>query len=579
MITNELVDYIKKELSLGTSYDALRTKIIKTGWEPEDFNEAMRALHPEPLKVQEPVMKPAAPMQPVQPPIAAPVVARPITPHIEPIRIEPKTPISMPVAPASPIAAPSGLYQSTQTQTQPQFQPQSIAQYTPAPEIFQTHTSPKRKILLIIIIVIGLFLIAGAVYGYVGGYFQSLTTVTTKAFEASHEAKTASFQMTATVDTSGVQTEGEQTAIPGLSKIFTLTMQGASDGTNPDDLKFDNIVSFDAGSINGELDMRRVSGMLYGNLTKAPSIGFVSLAPFQNKWFSFPSATANDPTVSSMLPAGTVDPSAFNSLTKAQQDHIYEMAQNAHFITITKRLSPEKINGVLAYHFVFDLDREGMKSYIENVGGYIRSSNSANPALASFDPESFAMALDQVKDFNGEAWIGVWDHLPYKLSAHFGIAEKGNESAGQIKVSITTLFSDWNKPVVITAPSDSVPFQTFVSSILQQMGMSPEAANSVATSQVSPIDGQKEAALANMRAQAALFYDSNHNSYTSVCTSSRGLLPIAKSLPAGSDYKCKSNSSAWVSSVNIDAGGYYCVDSIGAAGNMAKAPTGFSCGK
>ncbi len=84
-------------------------------------------------------------------------------------------------------------------------------------------------------------------------------------------------------------------------------------------------------------------------------------------------------------------------------------------------------------------------------------------------------------------------------------------------------------------------------------------------------DAAVKSNLANARAEAELFYDSNNNTYTGVCGTGAANT-IGDSVAAAADAvgttttgACNANATAWAASVGLKAGGYYCVDSSGNA--------------
>jgi len=82
-------------------------------------------------------------------------------------------------------------------------------------------------------------------------------------------------------------------------------------------------------------------------------------------------------------------------------------------------------------------------------------------------------------------------------------------------------------------------------------------------------DAAIKSGLANMRAQAELYYDSQSpNSYSSLCTEPSGLAGMLSSVGtnAGSAASCFSSSTSWAASAALKAGGGYCVDSTGYSG-------------
>jgi prepilin-type N-terminal cleavage/methylation domain-containing protein len=84
-------------------------------------------------------------------------------------------------------------------------------------------------------------------------------------------------------------------------------------------------------------------------------------------------------------------------------------------------------------------------------------------------------------------------------------------------------------------------------------------------------DAAVKSNLNNARAQAELFYDSNGNTYASVCVSGTNNISTmyngANSANGGttSDADCNSNATAWAAAAQLvsNTAQYYCVDSTG----------------
>jgi len=81
--------------------------------------------------------------------------------------------------------------------------------------------------------------------------------------------------------------------------------------------------------------------------------------------------------------------------------------------------------------------------------------------------------------------------------------------------------------------------------------------------------------LANARAQAELFYDSNTaapNTYTGVCTGAGGITQnISAAGTAGSGSSCVSSATEWLGIATLkNSEGYYCVDYTGYSGTTTK---------
>ncbi len=84
-------------------------------------------------------------------------------------------------------------------------------------------------------------------------------------------------------------------------------------------------------------------------------------------------------------------------------------------------------------------------------------------------------------------------------------------------------------------------------------------------------DAAIKSSINNARAQAEIFYDSNSNSYTNLCTAAGGIAPMetgAANAAGGVGFTaCGSTATAWALKGRMvsNNGQYYCVDSTGAA--------------
>jgi prepilin-type N-terminal cleavage/methylation domain-containing protein len=100
-------------------------------------------------------------------------------------------------------------------------------------------------------------------------------------------------------------------------------------------------------------------------------------------------------------------------------------------------------------------------------------------------------------------------------------------------------------------------------------------------------DAAVKSNLANARAEAELFYDSNNSSYNGVCANTATANVIGDSVQAaitasGSGAlatSCYTNGTAWAAQVPLKTAGSYCVDSTGTATTSASALviTDFNC--
>ena len=64
MITKEVLEYLRAEISRGTPQDVIKNNIIKTGWTESDYAEMLEALNPKPTAPVATVVTPSVVAQP-----------------------------------------------------------------------------------------------------------------------------------------------------------------------------------------------------------------------------------------------------------------------------------------------------------------------------------------------------------------------------------------------------------------------------------------------------------------------------------------------------------------------------------
>ncbi len=331
---------------------------------------------------------------------------------------------------------------------------------------------------LIIAIVLLLLLAGGGAYAYYSGAFISLSRLTAEAMDSARSAHSAAYDTTATIDLSEITDAagGLSQLVPGVAGgKLSLTTTGLYDVSDPENTKGSSFISINLGSLSLAAEIRVLNDTLYAELTNAPVIAFFPmLSSYQNKWISFPYKGQNGQVTGNPLSSSLgIDTGIMSKLSPDQKDHVYQMLRNASLLKTVKRFSPEEIGGALSYHFSFDLDQAGIAAYLQSLKSYINDIGKNDSVLSSFDPTSLAKELAKIKDFKGEIWIGRQDHLPHKLTLTFGV-NPDETKPGQIKVNVVSILSDWNKPVAVVAPADSVPFETFVSNMMPSPVKAPQ---------------------------------------------------------------------------------------------------------
>jgi hypothetical protein len=281
MINQQLLDFIKQQLSLGLPKEKITQDLLNNGWNASDVEEGFNTIAPKP--------------------IATPV-------YVPPAYTSPAMPVT------------------------PTIQPQNIEQ-----TVFIKPTHKIKKIAYFVLILILIGGLGGAAYAYYAGAFVSLPSLVSQSIDSVRKATSATYDTTISIDFSGVKsiTSSLGQLFGGVStSTATITAQGSYDSSNTNNKKASSVISINVGVFSLGAEIRVLNNTLYGVLTKTPTIAFIpTLSSLQNKWFSVPYTATDGTTVNNPLSSiSMMNSSIIDKLTADQQEHIYEMTRDAHFL-------------------------------------------------------------------------------------------------------------------------------------------------------------------------------------------------------------------------------------------------------
>lgn len=584
MVNKVLIDYIHSEFERGIPKETIRQMLIESGWQIADIDAGETIVYTSPNPLPTNPVSSVAPSQPLQQPVH---IQRPIQ---QAVQQQTTQPIQQPIQKPNLAAALEAHRQKTAQTFQPmrptmQFpmdqttqpaaaqpttsQPISVqhidAKYRTAEPIvtMQQHVPKKSKwrFAKVFVVILLILISGGAAYGYYTGYFEPSAQVSGNIVTAMTEAKSVSFDIAIDSDMSQVKIENDMLSMmPGFAPTMSFMAQGVYDKSQVDNTISNAVLSFSAGTfvIGGET--RFSNKNLYIKATALPMIPLFDLATYKDQWLSIPfDQTASDvSTAQASIPLiGTtiVNAATLSNLSLEQKQHITEMAENGNFITVTKRFLPQKVGDVLVQHFAFTINTEAISQFLLELSAY-----------AAIDTAPTRESISSMRNFVGEAWIGKADHLPYKITAAFD-SQEGTDPTSIAKTTFTLLFKDWNVPIAVETPVDSLPFSQFLE-------------KSLSDAQNQAIDDNIRTTIADLRAEAESYFDGNNLSYKNFCKS-----PAYSDLltnMSSEDQKttgCRDSVAAYVTYTKLSAatGLYFCSDSTGTSIELAKPPTGLVC--
>lgn len=538
MINDQLLRYIRHQLSLSATTETISNNLKSQGWTDEDLAEAFHAIGPA-AGAPAPVSAAAPQSSPVSSPMPS------MTPNAVPLQAQAAQPVFSTLPPAT------------------MFPP--VDSFKPAHK--------NRKVVSLVLALILIIIAGGGAYAYYSGAFVSLSSLTSGAMDKARSVTSVKYDVTLNVDIAEAEdvVAGLMPILGSSATKFRLTVTGATDMADTENPKNSSVISLNLGSISSQAEMRLVENMFYAKLAKAPAFGILPIpmvSSYENKWFSVPYNKSTPGVLSNPFSAPS-DLSDDEKITPAQKERLYQIAKSARLIRQTAKLSSEEIGGESSHHFGFDLDREGIISYLDSLKEYVNQVGKNDSELSVFDPTDFGEELDKIKDFQGEIWIGKNDKLVHKITASFAVLSDPAKDE-KIKLNLAAIFSDYNQPVSIVAPKDSVPFDTFFSGIMEE---------SLSTSQQKGREAAIKASMSMIRAEAELFW-SDLNGYSDFCLSKR-LKDLRTNIEGsgGSGFVCRATKDAFAAGVKFSGspGSNWCTDSTGANKATATLPSGTVC--
>jgi len=314
-------------------------------------------------------------------------------------------------------------------------------------------------------IIIPIILILGGFVVYASGYFITPSKLFSNWINLSKENTSLSFDFNLNIDASQIKFDNIiESSEMYKYKDINFNMKGDSDYSDLNNVKFNSSLSLKAADVEAGINLKMKNESFYISLSKAPNIGFFSLKPFENKWVVVPikdhsGGFAGNPLLS-MLP---VDADLFSNITDEQNKKVEEIIKKASFVKITKRHLPSIIDGSLFYHFEYDLDRDGIVSFMKEMAIYLDELNHGDIKTNDIANDDYNKIFTYIKNFKGEAWIGIFNKLPYKMTMDMEVVNPEKQDGGVAKVELSVIYTNWNKPVLFEIPTNTITIEDLIS--------------------------------------------------------------------------------------------------------------------
>jgi hypothetical protein len=193
----------------------------------------------------------------------------------------------------------------------------------------------------------------------------------------------------------------------------SITLSDSGKGTIDDEDVRESDVQTEIGvSISGDtldqdisigLEVRRVDGTTYLQLTEAPTISFFSLEPFANKWLIFdPKETLSGFGVGKDEIKEAEE--KVNDIKEEEERIIIEALRNGSLYSITDVLSDEVVNDADSYHYAFTANKEGVISLSVEIEKLVNEEEMSEERIEE-RREEMREVLNQFSEISGDIWI------------------------------------------------------------------------------------------------------------------------------------------------------------------------------
>lgn len=251
-----------------------------------------------------------------------------------------------------------------------------------------------------------------------------------------------------------------------------------------------------------EAEVRVTNGTGYLNLRSLPQLGMLDLSALEGRWIRMDSRSVQQATSSQMTPELPDTPS-----TKTQKE-IRTVIQNNPPITVQEQLGTNIVNGMSARGYAVTLDHENAIQLVRTINSIAKTRDDMTPMSAS-ELQEFENGLKRVS-LSGSVWIAdEGTKMPLRVQMRMQIDESvaegvqelfrdsmyaapieasmgGNATttqdsssmidSGTFEMNIT--FIDFDEPVQVTAPEDTMKLQEAAMMIFGQMFKGATAATS-----------------------------------------------------------------------------------------------------
>jgi hypothetical protein len=318
----------------------------------------------------------------------------------------------------------------------------------------------KKSFFVVTIIAVFSLVFGGGTYAYFN-YFQSPEKVLSKMLDNVLKVDSIEYfgNLTGSTDKQYNDEFVSDKKLTESTINFSGITQDIQAGLNQSNqFNFDiktNAISGEEASFN--LQTKMVSEDVYFKIGKGlPSMGFFDFIFLEEQWIKISLGAIKEKFASLNIDNLSGDSNNVEdkkSLTEEQINNVRLILKNSNFLTISKSLPSEKIDGINTFHYQFLLDKVEFVKLLKDLNNVV-SEETIEEDIIKIEEK-----LEELESFSGEIWIGKKDFLPHKLNLDVLIKAKDDLSEETFTAKASLLFKNFNKDFKIDLPTDSKNFE------------------------------------------------------------------------------------------------------------------------
>jgi len=298
----------------------------------------------------------------------------------------------------------------------------------------------KKGTIIAILIAIFSFLTAGGVLAYKYVWLAP-ERVFGRAYQKMQDVKTYAY----TMNLSLTYKSGEKlTDLASLlmPNVYTLTMDGEADLTDPGNIKQSGHIAIKAPLELASFDLRTIGEIVYVKIVKIPDLGIFGdqLDSYVNQWIEIDYQKLMD-----QFYAGE-SAEDLNAKVEEASTKWLELFKNYAPVKITRELDSVELHGQSMFRYEFEVDKEEIKKMVLDVQKLWGTEDLGPNAMEKIDS-----TLNEIEFTKGELYIGKRDNYIHKMKMGMSLNIENDTGYG---LDFDMEFKDHNKEFNISKPLD-----------------------------------------------------------------------------------------------------------------------------